>query len=276
MGDNLWSLIHQTLTTAGSIEQTVFYVLVVFSIACWAILLIKIEELFVVRRNNRRFLAIFESADSFGAVMTAGSALGRSTLLAVFKAALAALEGKRASPTHQTAADPRLIRLKPANTPQELLRLEMRRAAAGEVRRLQFGLGFWATTGATAAFIGLFGTVWGIMGTFRDSGSSKSASLAVVAPGISSALIATAAGLAVAIPAVMAYNWFLGRIEAMQDEADSFIEEVEILAAASGFLESAPAAPAAHPAGAPILHAPVIKIPDSAPVLAGGAKGPQA
>jgi biopolymer transport protein TolQ len=85
---------------------------------------------------------------------------------------------------------------------------------------------FLATAGNTAPFIGLFGTVWGIMNTFQGIGLSGSASLAIVAPGISEALIATAAGLAVAIPSVIAYNYFTDRIRILESELQSFSSDL--------------------------------------------------
>jgi biopolymer transport protein TolQ len=98
----------------------------------------------------------------------------------------------------------------------------LRRAAMNEVTGLETMIPFLATTGSTAPFVGLFGTVWGIMNSFIEIGGQKSASLDVVAPGIAEALIATAIGLVAAIPAVMAYNYFLRRIHVLQTEMDAF------------------------------------------------------
>ena len=98
----------------------------------------------------------------------------------------------------------------------------MRRAAAVEIPRMERYLPFLATTASTAPFIGLFGTVWGVMDSFRGIGAQGSASLAVVAPGISEALIATAAGLGAAIPAVIAYNFFVNRVKHWVSEMEGF------------------------------------------------------
>ncbi|MBU2055982.1 MAG: MotA/TolQ/ExbB proton channel family protein, partial [Proteobacteria bacterium] len=95
-----------------------------------------------------------------------------------------------------------------------------------ETTKLETTLGFLATTGSASPFIGLFGTVWGIMETFKGIGARGSATLAVVAPGISEALIATAAGLAAAIPAVIFYNYYLSRIKNMTSEMDNFASEL--------------------------------------------------
>jgi biopolymer transport protein TolQ len=102
----------------------------------------------------------------------------------------------------------------------------LQQAVTAERARLERGVNFLATTGSSAPFIGLFGTVWGIMESFRNIGAMKSASLAVVAPGIAEALIATAAGLAAAIPAVIFFNYFLGRINVISTEMDNFASEL--------------------------------------------------
>jgi len=101
----------------------------------------------------------------------------------------------------------------------------LHRACGTETSKLESLLGFLATTGSACPFIGLFGTVWGIMNAFRGIGARGSATLAVVAPGISEALIATAFGLAAAIPAVVFYNYYLNRIRAISLEMDNFASE---------------------------------------------------
>jgi biopolymer transport protein TolQ len=98
----------------------------------------------------------------------------------------------------------------------------LRRAINTEMTRMTQMVPFLATTGNTTPFIGLFGTVWGIMNSFAGIGQKGSANLAVVAPGISEALVATAAGLAAAIPAVIAFNYFMNRIRIVESELQSF------------------------------------------------------
>ena len=98
----------------------------------------------------------------------------------------------------------------------------LRRAITTEMTRMTQMVPFLATTGNTAPFIGLFGTVWGIMNSFASIGQKGSANLAVVAPGISEALVATAAGLAAAIPAVIAFNFFMSKIRVVESELQSF------------------------------------------------------
>ena len=104
----------------------------------------------------------------------------------------------------------------------ENLRRSLKKGTINQVNRLERAVSFLATTGNTAPFIGLFGTVWGIMESFRSIGLKGSANLAVVAPGISEARIAKAAGLAAAIPAVVAFNYFTHKISALRAEMDIF------------------------------------------------------
>ena len=105
----------------------------------------------------------------------------------------------------------------------EAVHRALRRAAGLEVAALERYLPFLATTASAAPFIGLFGTVWGVMTAFHGIGTQGSASLAVVAPGISEALVATAAGLGAAIPAVMGYNYFVNRVRHWATEMDGFM-----------------------------------------------------
>jgi len=104
----------------------------------------------------------------------------------------------------------------------ENIKRTLRRSVSAELTGLNKAVPFLATTGNTTPFIGLFGTVWGIMNSFRSIGLKGSATLAAVAPGISEALIATAAGLAAAIPAVVAYNYFASKIQVMESEMHNF------------------------------------------------------
>ncbi|MDD5011877.1 MAG: MotA/TolQ/ExbB proton channel family protein, partial [Phycisphaerae bacterium] len=104
----------------------------------------------------------------------------------------------------------------------DIVKRALTREGVNQVTRLESLVSFLATTGSTAPFIGLFGTVWGIMNSFQEIGKMGSASIATVAPGISEALIATAAGLAAAIPAVIAYNYFVNKIKVLDSEMDNF------------------------------------------------------
>ncbi len=157
------------------------------------------------------------------------------------------------------------IPLKTHRNLEERVRLAMEHALKAEMTRLGRHLPVLATAGSASPFIGLFGTVWGIMATFQTLGSAKSASLQVLAPPIAAALIATAAGLAVAIPAVMFYNQITARIDEDHEEATCLMEKVLHLMRANGSLAELPegvavpaavdAAPAPHPAAAPAVSA---------------------
>ena len=244
--ESLWSLVSRTVSESGSIEKAVFFLLMGLSIVSWCILFLKLHDLSSVRKSTAKFSTLFDGADNFGTVLMAEHSVGPSPMLSIFKAAITTMEsirppGQKAAvrPGHEIC-EPRKILLKPQSAPGEIVLLSMQHTAKAEFARLQRGLSFMATVGSTSPFIGLFGTVWGIMDTFRRLGDAKTASIAVVAPGISSALIATAAGLAVAIPAVMAYNWFLSQINDLQDNADSFIERVNVLIHAGGWHDVEP------------------------------------
>jgi biopolymer transport protein TolQ len=262
MEENLWSLVSRTVNQSGGIEKAVFFLLLGFSLISWCLMFVKSYDIYVARRNGQRFLQLFDGADRFGSILNTVHTVGLSPLVNIFKAGMTVLENRRAA-TGPVVSDPRQISVNPESSPEDLSLMSMQHTAASEFGRLQKGLGFLATIGSTSPFIGLFGTVWGIMHTFRDLSNMKSASIAVVAPGISASLIATAAGLAVAIPAVMAYNLLLAQIEELEDQADTFIERVSALVRASGVMATSPAqsqhsatphpspahpAPAAHPA----------------------------
>jgi biopolymer transport protein TolQ len=216
----MWTLISRAVKASGAIEQAILYLLVGFSIFSWALILLKIRALGAARRNNRRFLKMFDTSESLGE-FTPPKLTGPTPLEAIFIAALDTLEKAAHSGIRRVVLSPEKL--------HEKLMLRMRHTAQDEMSELRWGSGFLATVGSSSPFIGLFGTVWGIMATFQALGDARSASLAVVAPGISSALIATAAGLAVAIPAVMAYNWVQSRIESLQEDADTFIERMDFV-----------------------------------------------
>jgi len=245
MEESLWTLINRTVSQAGGIEKSVLLGLTVMSLASWCIILMRVVALYSAQRNGARFLQAFDVGDSFGSVLNQTHDFGPSPQLTVFKSALHAMESRGRS---ESGPDPRQVAIRPSGNPEGRVLLAMQHACKAEFLNLQTGLNFLATIGSTTPFIGLFGTVWGIMDTFRALGDAKSASLAVVAPGVSNALIATAAGLAVAIPAVMAYNMFLKRLDDMQESTECFIERMDATISASGW---AHAAKASLPVSAP-------------------------
>ena len=216
----VWSLISHS----GPVVQLVLLILVAFSVASWAIILSKQRTLVRARRRSEEFLDAFWKNQRLERPCTKKSeAWIESPVSKVFRAGYRELSRLhdvvvKAEASVDVAAAPETSIL------QNVSRA-MSRARNLETARLERALTFLATTGSSTPFIGLFGTVWGIMNAFRSIGLSGSASLAVVAPGISEALIATAVGLAAAIPAVIAYNAYLRRVETLTIEMENFSDE---------------------------------------------------
>jgi biopolymer transport protein TolQ len=208
----------EILWNAGPVAKVVLGVLLVFSIVSWALIVEKWWQFRRVRRQTLGFVKIFREGRRPSIVHAAARKHRDSPLAQLYAAAYTEVSGVPDVIDH-------VIEDGDEGLPPE--RLEsvhraMRRAAGLEVAQLERYLPFLATTASATPFIGLFGTVWGIMSAFHGIGTQGSASLAVVAPGISEALIATAAGLAAAIPAVMGYNYFVNRVRHWATEMDGF------------------------------------------------------
>jgi biopolymer transport protein TolQ len=205
---------------AGPLARFVLGVLLFFSVICWALIVEKWWEFRAIKRDARGFMRVFRDGRRFSLIYGAAKKFRSSPLAQLYSAAGlelstvyggvdqvdAALEDGEGLPRDAVDAAHRA----------------MRRATEVEVTRMERYLPFLATTASAAPFIGLFGTVVGIMSAFHGIGQQGSASLAVVAPGISEALIATAAGLGAAIPAVMGYNFFINRTRRLATEMDGF------------------------------------------------------
>lgn len=211
------------LSNAGLVVKLVLLLLLFFSITSWAIIFIKYRYVKKAYGESVDFTDLFWQCRNLSDAFSKAKVLKQSPVARVFVAGY--LEIKRASEPsgegvgEKRATDTNFMGL--GNVKRAL-----RRSINLEVRRLSQLVPFLATAGNTAPFIGLFGTVWGIMNTFHGIGTTGSASLAVVAPGISEALVATAAGLAVAIPAVIAYNYFTDRIRVLDSELQSFAADL--------------------------------------------------
>ena len=220
---SLWAII----AGAGIVVKCVMLMLLVFSIICWGIILTKAITLSRAKKHTQLFFDAFRESRKFSTLYTESKQFTHSPLAHVFKAGYAELSrlsriqaGGQKSAT-DAGGEPEYER-----TGMDNIIRSLQQAVTAERARLERGVNFLATTGSSAPFIGLFGTVWGIMESFRSIGVMKSASLAVVAPGISEALVATAAGLAAAIPAVIFFNYFLGRINVISTEMDNFASEL--------------------------------------------------
>jgi biopolymer transport protein TolQ len=200
---------------AGLLVKLVLLVLAVFSAVSWAIIVFKWRALAGAGEDSGAFLQVYHERP-LDAAYSAAQGLERSPLALIFLGLCGRLQSPPSRPTGSDAAAREVRRLE-----RSLLWL-----AAEEGHRLERGLPFLATTGSSAPFIGLFGTVVGIVDAFSSIATSGSASLAVVAPGIAEALIATAVGLLAAIPATIFYNVFVGRIDEIQSSIDLFANEL--------------------------------------------------
>ena len=216
---------------AGFVVQLVILVLVLLSVFSWAMIFFKWRELRSAEQDSEAFLEVYRT-EGFDAAYGVAEALGNSPLSELF------LEGAAELQRYAEAKDGKGQAMD-VGTAAGLQRLARRLSWTGaqEIQRLEKGLSFLATTGSASPFIGLFGTVIGIIAAFQGIAATGSASLAVVAPGIAEALIATAAGLLAAIPATVFYNHFLARSGSLGVSIDLFLAEFEqdlLLLAAEG------------------------------------------
>jgi biopolymer transport protein TolQ len=204
------------------INQAVLAILILFSIASWAIILFKSLEYRKVERQTHTFLDVFRKSQKFSEVNAVCPSLPETPLVGVFQAGYAELNAQfRVTGGGNPGAAPGRPILKSLDAVDRALI----RAATAEVSRLEKRVPFLATVASVSPYIGLFGTVVGIMIAFFRIGATGSTNLAVVAPGISEALIATALGLFAAIPAVLAYNHFTHRVKEFSATMDDFALE---------------------------------------------------
>lgn len=208
----------QAIMDADVIEKAVLVILLGFSVVSWAIIYFKVRGVRRAYRESETFLDAFWNSKRLDAIYQRSETLSASPVSQVFRAGYIELakikkmdksEGEKAD-TETDVGD------------LESIERSMRRAAAAEITGLEALILFLATTGSTSPFIGLFGTVIGIMSSFQRIGAAGNANLATVAPGIGGALVATAFGLFAAIPAVIAYNFFLSKIRILDIEMQNF------------------------------------------------------
>jgi len=205
---------------AGLVVKLVLILLILFSVVSWGIIGFKFFQVQRANSESERFMDFFWKSKRFDTIASQVDRFANSPLTVLFNEGYSELkkvvEGNGDSDNSSMSTDLGGI---------ENVSRALRRATNSEITRLEKRLTFLATVGSTSPFIGLFGTVWGIMTAFEGIGRTGSASLAVVAPGIAEALIATAIGLVAAIPAVMAYNHFQHKIRVLINEMDSFSTE---------------------------------------------------
>lgn len=215
----------QLVLEASLVSKIALVVLLLFSIVSWGIIFAKTAVFSRARRQSLAFLDVFRKSAKFSEVQGVCKSLEHSPLVGLFQAGYAELNLQlRADPkatppgAGAPAARPTLKSL--AAVDRALLR-----ASSVEVNKLEKQVTFLATTASLAPFVGLFGTVWGIMSAFAGIGAQGSTDLAVVAPGIAEALVATAVGLFAAMPAVYFYNHFTSQVKLMASEMDDFALE---------------------------------------------------
>lgn len=220
----------QMIIHAGLMVKFVLFVLFVFSVISWTIIFFKWRLVRKAKKQNAKFMEIYWGSRGLKRIYMESKSLESSPVANVFRAGygefsrMRRIQGSSESPDmgDLSWADG-LTQSK--NTIMDNLERTLKKSSMDQGNRLESALTFLATTGNTAPFIGLFGTVWGIMESFRGIGLKGSANLAVVAPGISEALIATAAGLAAAIPAVVAFNYFSNKIWELKGDMDIFASD---------------------------------------------------
>jgi len=206
----------------GLVVKLVLFILLYFSVVSWAIIFYKLLQVYRANSESEKFLDFFWKTKKFDSINTQLDRFGNSPLTVLFREGYSEL--KKLMEQGETAVSAESGVSTDLGGIDNIARA-LRRATTSEITRLEKFLTFLATTGSTAPFIGLFGTVWGIMTAFKGIGETGSASLAVVAPGIAEALIATAIGLVAAIPAVMGYNHFQNKIKVLIGEMDNFSTE---------------------------------------------------
>lgn len=205
------------IAQASPIVQATLVILIVMSVFCWAIGFSKYQTFKKMVQSDELFMNKFWKVNSLDTLYEDVDQYKDSSLARVFKAAYLEMKKISESPLmSKTEGDKQVL------TGLDNLERILNKATQNEIAKLESRLTVLATTGSTGPFIGLFGTVWGIMGSFHKIGLTGSASLAVVAPGISEALISTAIGLAAAIPAVVLYNNFIAKIRKQEIALNNF------------------------------------------------------
>ena len=211
--------IFDLITGAGPVVQIVLYLLILFSVVSWGVILFKFRHVREAKKQSARFIEIFWESRNLASIHEASQELEASPVAHVFIAGyeeLLRVSRRNAAETEGLTTDLSGV---------DNVARAMKRAANVELTKLEQTLTFLATTSGSTPFIGLFGTVWGIMNAFRGLSVTRSSTIQAVAPGIAEALIATAGGLVAAIPALIAYNHFLQEIRVLTADMENFTQE---------------------------------------------------
>jgi biopolymer transport protein TolQ len=209
------------VANASLTAQVVLAILLLFSAISWGIILYKLWQFQRAQRHTTTFLDVFRKSSKFSEVQAVCQTLADSPLVGLFRAGYTELNSQLRGPS-PADAKPAAAAARPTLKSLDAVDRALLRASTVEMTKLERRVPFLATTASITPFIGLFGTVWGIMTSFQGIGAAGSSSLGVVAPGIAEALVATAAGLFAAIPAVYFYNQFTNRVKHFAAEMDDF------------------------------------------------------
>ena len=214
----------QMISNASLMVQFVLLLLLFFSVTSWAIIIIKYRYIKRAYKESALFAELFWKSRDLSNAYRQAKELQGSPVARIFRIGYVELKkiSQASQPLNSGQPQEKKASLSSRFAGMDNIKRALRRAINTETTRMSQMVPFLATTGNTTPFIGLFGTVWGIMSSFHGIGLKGSASLAVVAPGISEALVATAAGLGVAIPAVIAFNYFMQKIRILESELHSF------------------------------------------------------
>ena len=213
------------IANASWIAKSVLFILLLFSAISWGIILYKLWQFRRAARQSSMFLQVFRKSTKFSEVQAVCASVPATPLVGIFQAGYAELnmQLRRDGPRSVDAETrPSAVATRPTLKSLDAVDRALLRATTVEVARLEKGVPFLATTASITPFIGLFGTVWGIMVAFSQIGVEGSTSLSVVAPGIAEALVTTAAGLFAAVPAVYFYNDCTNQVKEFANEMDDF------------------------------------------------------
>ena len=215
------------IARSGPISKAVLLILALMSVGSWAIVLYKIWVFRRAERQSTSFLDVFRRSSKFSEVQAVCRTLTDSPLVGLFQSGYAELTAqlRHAAPPEDLAANPKGGAARPMLKSLASVDRALMRASVVEVNKLESRITFLATVASISPFVGLFGTVIGIMMSFQMIGETGSTNLASVGPGIAEALIATAAGLVAAVPAVVAYNHFSNRVRLFASQMDDFAME---------------------------------------------------
>lgn len=214
---------------AGVVAKVILAILLLFSVVSWAIILDKLRVFRRLRKDSEDFLRLFHKRKSVREIFQASRKYPTNPFVVVFKEAYWLIyQDESFKPNSSMTGTVEMLREQRSKTnhsTEDLVRI-FDSAASREVMSLEKYLVFLATTGSVSPFFGLFGTVWGVMSAFIAIGYTGSADLSVVAPGIAEALITTVAGLGAAIPAVIAYNYFVNKLKRLSSELEVFYSDL--------------------------------------------------